>query len=460
MPSITQPVQTAGTPPPVKALPVKSWVLLAGTLAVGGLFKAAAFARETFIASKFGLSNLTDAYFGLQQLPLALATFMFGAFALAFAPAYAGARRDAAHIEWLPGLVFYGCLAGVLLTGVTMVSAPILLGIFNQPGSYGRPTLVILSVCYAPIVFIGIWSAISTATGRNIAALTLTGLPYLLMTLVLLALYLSGALNGLSLPISMSAGFGLVGVYGLVRILMTLRGPFDWTSIVAPWKSPACRGFLRQLSASSIENVGFSGNQLLLVYFIARTGVGAVSANNCAMRIGMLGYSILAQPLGQLVQSRLCVTDHRDSYVVFRKWLIRSMVLITGVALGLYVLRVDIVRAVYLRGQFTTSDLGAVSAILPAWIGYFIVMSLNSFAARYLFHASRGVEYVQRMIAAYVGANALRIAIGSHWGPPSIVWCSVAAESVALIITLRSVLSMEQSVKSVALNRQMSNRQI
>jgi len=62
--------------------------LLLISLATGGIFKVSAFAREAFIAAKFGLSAVTDAYFGLQQFPLALASFMFGAFSLAFIPAY------------------------------------------------------------------------------------------------------------------------------------------------------------------------------------------------------------------------------------------------------------------------------------------------------------------------------------------------------------------------------------
>ena len=54
-----------------------SAALLAISLMTSGIFKLSAFAREAFIAAKFGLSAVTDAYFGLQQFPLALASFMF-----------------------------------------------------------------------------------------------------------------------------------------------------------------------------------------------------------------------------------------------------------------------------------------------------------------------------------------------------------------------------------------------
>ncbi len=74
------------------------------TLATSGLFKVAAFAREAFIASHFGLSSFTDAYFAFQQFPLILLTFMFGAFGLAFTPAYVGGEaftRECCLVAWL-----------------------------------------------------------------------------------------------------------------------------------------------------------------------------------------------------------------------------------------------------------------------------------------------------------------------------------------------------------------------
>ena len=110
-------------------------LLIGATLFAGGLFKLSAFAREAFIAARFGLSTVTDTYFGLQQFPLTLATFMFGAFSLAFTPAYAEARRRSDSVSWLPGLTLYGCLLGALLTVLMLVSAPWLLRLFSSTPS-------------------------------------------------------------------------------------------------------------------------------------------------------------------------------------------------------------------------------------------------------------------------------------------------------------------------------------
>src|ERR1700680_1012943 len=106
-------------------------IIIGLTLGTGALFKCAAFAREAFIASRFGLTAVTDAYFGLQQFSLALATFMFGAFSLAFAPAYAESRRKYGTAEWLPGLMLYGCLTGAAMMGIILATGPLLLRMFS-----------------------------------------------------------------------------------------------------------------------------------------------------------------------------------------------------------------------------------------------------------------------------------------------------------------------------------------
>jgi hypothetical protein len=363
---------------------------------------------------------------------------MFGSFALAFTPMYAESRRRG-EVLWLSGLTFYGVVLGSVLTFAVLVAAPLLLRIFvSSNASQTFPTLAVLSLCFVPIVCIGIWAGICTAGGHNLRAMSMTGLPYLVMTLVLLALYAAHLLNELSLPISMAAGFGLVGVYSLFCIWSAADAKRAPIPILSVWRAAEFRRFLRQLAASSTENVGFAANQLLMVYFLARAGTGIVSANNCAMRIGMLGYGLLAQPLAQLVQARLCAAEQKHRADLFRRWL---LIVVTGVvvlALALYVSSDNIVRTVYMHGKFRSTELAKVATILPPWIGYFVVMSLNAIAARYLFTTLKGAAYVRHMLSAYTAANLLRFAVAGSVSAPWIIWCSVAAEGCAFLANLRT----------------------
>lgn len=408
------------------------------TLATSGLFKMAAFGREAFIASHFGLSSFTDAYFAFQQFPLMLMTFMFGAFGLAFTPAYAAEKRSGGKVGWAPGLLLYGTLLGFLLTLMTSLLAPWLLRAFTSaPSAHGAATLVILGYAFAPIIWLGIWAGITLANGRNVWAMFMTGLPYLLMTLLLVGLYALGKLDDLSLPLSFLAGFSVIGIYGLVDLLVKEWGSADPAGILATWRLPNFRRFLRHLTASSIENLGFSANQLLLVFFLAKSGEGAVSANNCAMRIGMLGFSLLGLPLAQLVQAKLCAATEQAQSELFKKWMTAVAGAVIAFAVVLYLGREPISGLVYLRGKFSGVQLNRVVEITPAWIAYFVVSSLNAIMARYLFAMAQGAVYVRRQLCAYLAANLMRAALWGQLSAPMIVWCSVVAEGLALLINLR-----------------------
>ncbi len=417
------------------------------TLGTSGLFKVAAFAREAFIASHFGLSSLTDAYFGFQQLPTTLVTFMFGAFALAFSPAYAGATRNGERVAWLPGLVLYSTLIGLLLTFVTATFAPWLLSMFTNSASESSAaaTLIILAFAFIPIMWPGIWAGAEIATGRNIRAMLVTGLPYLLMTVVLFVLYGLGDLNTLSLPVSYLAGFAIVGLIAVAILIARDFRSVEFGPLFRPWRLAAFRQFLAQLAASSLENAGFAANQLLLLFFVAQTGSGAVTANTCAMRVGMLGFTLVGQPLAQLVQAKLCSVNPNQRKEVFQRWLLLVGSAVLLVAFMLYISRDSLISLVYLRGKFTVASLGRVSEIMPAWVIYFVVVSLNALMARYLFAADLGRIYVRRQLFAYAGANLIRFALTGRLSTAQVIWCSVLAEGCALLLNLRSCFRREEN---------------
>lgn len=425
----------------LRRLRSRSLLLVIFTLGAGAIFKVSAFAREAFIASRFGLSALTDAYFALQQLPVTLAAFMFGAFALAFTPAYAREHQKNGEVRWLPGLLLYGTLFGVVLTGLTLVASPFLLGVFTtSPDAGTQWTLAILSICFAPIIAIGICAGICTSYGRNLWSMTLTGLPYLVMTLALLLIYAAGRLGGLSLPISMTAGFAAVGIFSAFKIFAGEK-PVRAEGYLQPWRFLEFRTFLRQLTASSVESVGFAGNQFLLIHFLALSGTGAISANNCASRIGMLGYSLLAQPLGQYIQGRMCVTREEDRRKQFKQFLLMMALASTCAATLVFFARYEITHAVYMRGRFSVTELNEVVSILPAWLAYFVVLTLNSCVAKYLFISSRGSSYTRNMLCAYALANGLRFAVAGHQPASYMIWCAVAGEGLAFVVNLGTCLA-------------------
>ena len=183
----------------------------------------------------------------------------------------------------------------------------------------------------------------------------------------------------------------------------------------------------------------------------SRVGTGAISANNYAMRIGMLGYSLFAQPLAQLMQARLCSVERGERATAFRRWLLILSMGLAAIGSGIFFFRLTVIRIVYVRGNFTETELKTVAALLPAWLGYLIVLSLNAFLARYLFTTSRGTTYVRCMISAYIAANLLRIAVPATMSTSLIIWCSVIAEGCAMVMSFRACLRERDERNLIAL---------
>ncbi len=415
----------------------KSAVLIAITLLAGALFKLSAFAREAFITAHFGLTLVTDTYFSLQQLPLTLATFMFGAFSRAFTPAYAESLHEDRRALWLPGLLLYSSGLSLLLTAATLLLAPAIFGLFARTADVQNfRSLAILCASYLPIVWIGFCSAIWMSYGRSLGSMTLTGLPYLVMTLSLIGIYLGGSLGDLSLPISMTVGFLVVGACGLFAVLYGEKPFHAAINLLAPWRFAQFRKFSHQLVHSSVETIGYSASQFAMLYFLARAGTGAISANNCATRIGMLGFSLLAQPLTQFMQARMCTHRDGDRQRLVTNYLLGMGLSTLLLALAIFLFRYPVVQFIYMRGHFSHTALNEVAEMLPAWLGYFIVLSMNAVAARYLFTVSQGSRYTRNMLGGYILTNCLRFSVAGSMPAPWIVWCGVVGEGCAFLFNL------------------------
>lgn len=417
---------------------IRSGVVYAFLLS--GLFRLSAFIRETYIAARFGLSTATDAYYSLQQLPLSVSTFMFGAFALAFAPAYGQGTRRPGGPEWLPGLLFHGTLAGLALTAATMAFSPALLGKYvGHVDRASLATLTILSTCYLPVIYLGIWTSMLNATGHALRSMTVSALPYVIMTASIIVICEASGADLLSLPLSMTIGFWLIGAVAAYKIFRTLRAPGSALGVIWPLRFAEFRAFSNQILASAAENLGFAANQLAMIYFFGLMGTGQVTANNYAMRVGLLANSLIAQPVAQLAQSRFCTAPQgelRRTLSAYLAWTLGAGALAAG---SIYILREQIVALLYLRGRFTIDDAHSVTTLIPAWVVYMLILSANSVASRYLFVIRKGSRYASFMLAGYLLANVMRALFCGHHGyAPAIVWCAVVGEGAAMLLSLRT----------------------
>jgi peptidoglycan biosynthesis protein MviN/MurJ (putative lipid II flippase) len=175
-----------------------------------------------------------------------------------------------------------------------------------------------------------------------------------------------------------------------------------------------------------------------MIYFFGLAGTGAVTANNYGMRIGLLAVSLITQPLAQLAQSRFCSAPAHQLQRTLSSYLCWTVAASVVSAWAIYAFRQQIVTLLYEHGRFTSSDAALVVGLIPAWVVYFVVLSVNSVTARYLFVIGKGRRYALFMLGAYVVANAGRAFwCMMHRSAPGIIWCAVIAEGAAMAFILK-----------------------
>jgi peptidoglycan biosynthesis protein MviN/MurJ (putative lipid II flippase) len=326
------------------------------------------------------------------------------------------------------------------MTAITMGLSHVLLGKYvGHADTTSLKTLQILSFCYVPVIYLGIWVSIQNATGHALRSMTMAALPYLTMTASLIVIGEASGADLLTLPASMTIGFGSVGAVAAYYIFRKVRLRGGVMGIVWPLRFAEFRRFSQQMLASAAENAGFATNQLLMIYFFGLMGTGAVTANNYAMRIGLLANSMVAQPLAQLAQSRFCTARAEALQRILFSYMAGTMGLVGLAGFSIYILRDKIVALLYLHGRFTSHDAHSVTALIPAWLIYLLILSANSIVSRYLFVNGKGKQYATFMLGGYLFTNVARVVwCGLRPYPPGVIWCAVLGEGAAMLLSLRA----------------------
>lgn len=393
--------------------------------------------REVYISSHFGVSQVTDAFFGVQQFPSMLQNYMIGAFTLAFVPHFAALKLEDDC---------YGFLKRQLAVLTITLSFPALMMVFGAHhiaalfgGAAPEQALAarfstVLAISMIPCGLIGISYSTLHAEMRHNEAMLLVALPPAIMLLVLVGsnYWMAGA-EQYALPWSYTVGClvgGGVALYQIVNFLQRNKRKNTHARKVrsARWT------FTRQLSAASVENVSFNVNQLLTVYFAARSGADAVALNAYALRIAMLPMTAIVSPLNLMVGTWL-TTHHSDKQ---KAAFIKALAVIGSAGafgvITLICLRTTIVRLIYQHGVFSGANTTSVANVLVPYSIYILIMALTSLFARFYFATGMGGLYCAVLLSGYLIANVLKWVAATRFGLQGIISSSVFGEGLALLI--------------------------
>ena len=405
---------------------------MAGILLITAGGRVLGFFREVLISSQYGTTPPADAFFTIQQLPTIVSTFVFGPFMIAYVPYYAamrtsGIERKAVEDSSRAALRFGVAITAVMI-GVGVVLLWLNIGPAGGQGLYGSFT-VILALSIVPLIVTGLASVVLNARGQHVAAMAIAALtPAGLLACLILLTVLPIVSSADALPWSFVAGSVLSAVVGVIVLRRSLpAAPADAPTA----RPPDSATFRKELLASAAENVGFSLNQALTVFFAAGLGGGVVATYSYAYRITAFAFGLVS-PLNIWIQTWMTRDEsHREGRLLLL--VITAMAaLVVGIAIALIVVAGPLVAFVYLRGSFSEANAASVTAVLTPLAVYGVVFSLNHLFARYWFVQLQGAIYSRVMIAAYVIGNLLKAVMVGPFGLDGVIWASVIAEGAAL----------------------------
>ena len=367
-------------------------------LTVGGytlLSRLTGFARDIMLAAIIGAGPVADAFFVAFRLPNHFrAIFAEGAFNAAFIPAYARVRTEqgAGAAEQFGDRIFTLLFASqIVLVALALVFTPQAIELL-APGFSREPQQFALAVSLTRITFpylllitlVTLWSGILNALHRFAAA---AAAPILLnvtmMATLALAYWFPSA--------GYAAAWGVL-ISGVLQALL-VGGDTLFMGVMTSfrglrWDKDVQRFFKALLPAT----LGSAGTQLALfadTIIASFLSAGAISALYYADRIDQLPIGVIGIAVGTVLvpemTHRLAAGDDAGAKTAQNRAIEFALLLALPCVVGFLVVPGLIMRALFVRGAFTTADAHAAAMTLMAYtVGLIPFILIRSVVAPFL----------------------------------------------------------------------------
>jgi len=367
-------------------------------LTVGGytlLSRLTGFLRDIMLAAIIGAGPIADAFFVAFRLPNHFrAIFAEGAFNAAFIPAYARIRTQGGAVAAarFGDRIFTLLLASQLvLLALALIFTPQVIEVL-APGFSREPRQFALAVSLTRITFpylllitlVTLWSGVLNALHRFAAAAAAPILLNLTMMATLALAFLfpgAGYAAAWGVLISGVLQAALVGGDTLLAGVMTSFRALRWDDDVR-------RFFVALLPAT----VGSAGTQLALfadTIIASFLSAGAISALYYADRIDQLPIGVIGIAVGTVLvpemTHRLAAGDEAGARSAQNRAIEFALLLSLPCVVGFLVVPGLIMRALFMRGEFTAADAHAAAMTLVAYtVGLVPFVLIRSVVAPFL----------------------------------------------------------------------------
>jgi putative peptidoglycan lipid II flippase len=397
--------------------------------------KALGFVREVFISSHFGVSAITDVFFGVQQVPVVLTAYVMGAVPLVYIPFYVHAKENGRARQFVLASLKLMLLAGVAMSLFMILGArswmPAIIGVHHSDELVAKYSWL-MSFSVPPSLCYGLSYCVCHAEGAHGKAFAIAAsAPAGMLASLLAWQWIAPGQMLYAMPGSFVIGSCIAAAWSLLDLQRTIK--LSPPPQVAANQVKMAKGFTGQLVATSIENVGANFNSMMTVHFSGETGTGGIGINLYAYRIAMLPLSGIVGPLNQIVQSWLAKKPAASQHRMFSMVALAAGCLYGILALILVMVRHPLTMMIYHRGAFTDLDGLHVAATLLPYSIYFFITAMNQLFARYFFVCRLGQIYAAFMVSGYTIETCIRFALHGRYGVSGVIFSAVVGEGLSLL---------------------------
>lgn len=396
-------------------------------LTVGGftlLSRVTGFARDILLAAVLGAGPVADAFFVAFRLPNHFrAIFAEGAFNAAFVPAYArlreqgGAERAGLFADRIFTLLV---ISQVVLLAAALMFTPATIdllapGLARDPERYGlaidltRITFPYLLLITLVTLYGGILNALHRFAA---AAAASTLLNVAMMATLLLAVYFP--------TVGHAAAWGVL-VSGVLQAMLV--GGDAWRAgVMTVFRRPKLdddvRRFFRALGPATVGSMGVQLALFADTIIGSFLPAGALSALYYADRINQLPIGVIGIAAGTVIlpemARRLAAGDTAGASHAQNRAVEFTLLLSIPCVAAFFIVPDLIMRALFVRGAFTTADATAAGATLAAYaVGLLPFVLIRSAVATFFARGDTATPVKAALIAAAVNIAIKFMLMGS-----------------------------------------------
>ena len=374
---------------------VRTPIVIRRIFTVGGftlLSRITGFMRDIMLAALLGAGPVADAFFVALRLPNHFrAIFAEGAFNAAFVPAYSRIREqdgpdpakifaDRIFTLLLGSQIVLLVLALAFTSDVISLLAP---GFNDDPGRFALATeLTRITFPYLLLV------SLVTLYGGILNSIHRFATPAAAPILLNLSMMVTLALAAFFPTAGHAAAWGVL-IAGVLELLLVM-GDAGRAQVLARFRRPTLdkdvRKFFRALGPATVGSAGVQLAMFADTIIASFLAAGAISALYYADRINQLPIGVIGIAVGTVLlpemSRRLAAGDDAGARHAQNRAIELTLLLTIPCLVAFFVVPELIMRALFLRGKFTSADASAAAATLTAYalglIPYVLIRSMTA----------------------------------------------------------------------------------